>query len=259
MPASYAHDRFGKKVLPALPPDTRQCIQRFRRMFDMGLQGPDFFFYYNPVMKTKTGSLGGTFHNQSGQEFFTRCCAAATSEAGRAYLYGLLGHYTLDSLCHPFVDRMVSEGKARHVALESEFDRFLMAADANPSPSTYSVSGHLKLTRGECMTAATFFPPATGAQVYQGVRIMAFALNFLASGNRQKREKLLKKINPGLLDSFVPEAEVTEYARLDQELLARFDRSLTLYPELLAQLQAHMEHGTPLGEDFAPTFETGRL
>lgn len=259
MPASYAHYRFGKKVLPNLPPDTRQCIQRFRRMFDMGLQGPDFFFYYNPVMKTQTGSLGGMFHEQSGQEFFTRCCAAASSEAGRAYLYGLLGHYTLDSVCHPFVDRMVSEGKARHVALESEFDRFLMAADGKSSPSTYCISDHLKLTRGECMTVASFFPPATGAQVYQGVRIMAFALNFLAGGNRAKREKLLKKINPGLLDSFVPEAAVTEYARLDEELLARFDRCLTLYPKLLAQLEDHRKQGTPLGEDFAPTFETGRL
>lgn len=42
MPASYAHYRFGKQVLPALPAEIRQNIQRFRRLYDMGLQGPDF-------------------------------------------------------------------------------------------------------------------------------------------------------------------------------------------------------------------------
>ena len=70
MPASYAHYRFGKLLLPQLPADVRQTIQRFRRMYDLGLQGPDFFFYYNIFMKTSTGALGSTFHRQTGQEFF---------------------------------------------------------------------------------------------------------------------------------------------------------------------------------------------
>ena len=97
MPASYAHYRFGKQVLPTLPADVRQCIQRFRRLYDMGLQGPDFFFYYNPVMKTAVGGLGEHFHSQTGQVFFDHACKAASSEAARAYLYGLLCHYCLDS------------------------------------------------------------------------------------------------------------------------------------------------------------------
>ena len=66
MPASYAHYRFGKLLLPSLPVHVRQTIQRFRRMYDMGLQGPDFFFYYNPFLHTATGELGRVFHRQTG-------------------------------------------------------------------------------------------------------------------------------------------------------------------------------------------------
>ena len=54
MTANYAHYRFGKQLLPQLPADVRQCIQRFRRMYDMGLHGPDIFFYHNPLMKSAT-------------------------------------------------------------------------------------------------------------------------------------------------------------------------------------------------------------
>ena len=47
MPAHYAHYRFGCQLLPTLPANVRRPIQRFRRLFDMGLQGPDLFFYHN--------------------------------------------------------------------------------------------------------------------------------------------------------------------------------------------------------------------
>ena len=254
MPASYAHYRFGKQVLAQLPADAQQCIHRFRRLFDMGLQGPDFFFYYNPVMKTATGALGGKFHGQSGREFFTRAAAAATSEAARAYLYGLLGHYCLDSRCHPFVNRVVSEGQARHVALESEFDRYLMERDGLPAPHAQDMSPHIRLTRGECVTVAAFFPPATPQAVNRGVKNMALCLRFLAGKNRRRVRRLLNLVDRRLCDSLVPEEPVAEYARMDSELLARFHHAVRDYGELFAQLQRHMDGGQALGEAFEPSF-----
>ena len=86
MPASYAHYRFGKLLLPQLPSDVRQCIQRFRRMYDVGLQGPDIFFYHNIFRKTATGELGSVIHRQTGRDFFPVACRAAASDAARAYL-----------------------------------------------------------------------------------------------------------------------------------------------------------------------------
>lgn len=254
MPANYAHYRFGKQVLPALSADVRQCIQRFRRMYDMGLHGPDIFFYFNPFMTTAVGDLGEKFHRQSGQEFFARACLKADSEAARAYLYGLLGHYCLDSICHPFVQKMEEAGEAGHVALESEFDRYLMAMDGIAQPHTYDLTRHMKLTRGECMTVAEFYPPATGANVSHSVKFMGFATRFLSGGNWEKREKLLKKLKPSVCDNRIPAEPVEGFARMDSELLARFNRCVKKYPDLLAQLTAHMKTGVPLGEDFTPDF-----
>ena len=250
MPASYAHYRFGKLLLPNLPADVRQNVQRFRRMYDMGLQGPDFFFFYNPFVKTATVKLGSVFHHQTGQEFFQVACKAATSDAAKAYLYGLLAHYCLDTACHPFVDRMAETGEAAHVPLEAEFERYLLALDGVAEPHRYDHSRFLKVTRGESMTVSAFYPPATGMEVHGSVRAMAFGLKFLAGKNRETREKLLKKLSPALCDFFIPSEPVTAWARMDSELLARFNRALKRYPELLEQLRS----GEPLGEDFAPDF-----
>lgn len=254
MPAIYAHYRFGKQVLPALPADVRQCIQRFRRMYDMGLQGPDFFFYYNPFTKTPVGDLGNRFHAQSGQTFFTRVCAQADSEAARAYLYGLLGHYCLDSTCHPFVNRMDTIGEADHVALESEFERHLLAKDRLLPPHTQDLSRYIKLTRGECMTVAGFYPPATGGNVNLSVRFMGFAARFLNNPNREKTERLLKKLKPGLLVHMIPEEEIPEFALMVSELQEYYGQAAEKYPVLLRQLLSHMKSGEPLGEDFVPSF-----
>lgn len=254
MPSPYAHYRFGRELLPTLPADVRQCIQRFRRVFDVGLQGPDLFFYYNPLTATKIGALGGHFHAQSGQEFFSFAGTKADSEVARAYLYGLLGHYCLDSTCHPYIQSLVQIGEARHVALESEFDRYLLLRDGEPNPHTCDMSKHLKLTRGECMTVAEFYPPATGANISRSVKIMAFARKFLAHPQEEKRRKLLEKLQPGLSDHMIPGQDDPELALYVAELEELYRQAGEKYPRLLAQLQEHMASGTPLGEDFIPTF-----
>ena len=252
MPASYAHYRFGKLLLPTLPADVRQTIQRFRRMYDMGLQGPDFFFYYNVLMKTATGDLGKTFHRQTGQEFFTVAGKAATSDAAKAYLYGLLGHYCLDSTCHPFVNQVDKIGEARHVPLESELERFLLALDKEPSPEAYDVSKHIRITRGECMTVAEFFPGVSGGQVFWSIRSMAIAKKFLANPKRQN-SPLRDKI-PGLYDQMIPAEENPDWVPYIRELNDLYEQALERYPQLLSQLTAHLETGEALEESFAPCF-----
>lgn len=254
MPANYAHHRFGKQILPELPADVRQCIQRFRRMYDMGLHGPDIFFYYNPFLKTAVGELGEKFHMQTGQVFFPTAAKAATSEAARAYLYGLLGHYCLDSVCHPYVRQLVDIGEAKHVALESEFDRYLLALDKIPTPYTYDLSKRFKLTRGECMTVAEFYPGTTGANVSQSVKVMTFATKFLANPNRARTEGLLKRVKPSLCENLIPENEVEGLALYVGELYDLYDQALKNYPVLLEQLLAHMQTEEPLGEAFASNF-----
>lgn len=255
MPANYAHYRFGKQLLSGMCPNDRRSIQRFRRLYDMGLHGPDIFFYHNPLIKTATGQLGGVFHAQSGQEFFARVCAQAGSEAGRVYLLGLLGHYCLDSLCHPYVEKKEADGSARHVELESEFDRYLLESDGVPQPHTYDGSAHMRLTRGECVTVALFYPPATPANINACVRNMARATRFLVGENRKHVRRLLRLTrSPAIEDQLMPEHGDDRWLWMDSEMLVLYNRALKRYPGLLSQLDEHMRTGEPLGQDFAPAF-----
>jgi len=254
MPATYAHYRFGKLLLPHLPADVRQCIQRFRRMYDLGLQGPDFFFFYNPFVRTATVKLGSVFHHQTGQEFFSVACKAATSDAAKAYLYGLLGHYCLDSTCHPFINRLVEIEEAKHIPLESEFERFLLALDGEASPATYNNGKHIKLTRGECMSIAEFYPGCTGGKVSRGFRFMAWFAKFLSHPNRARQTKILETIKPGLCDYMIPAEENEDLAPYIRELQDLYGQALEKYPRLLEQVLEHVQTGKDFGQEFTPDF-----
>lgn len=254
MPAYYAHYRFGKQALPLVSPQVRQCIQRFRRMYDLGLNGPDFFFYYYPFLKTETRQLGKVFHRQSGREFFTEACKAATSEAARAYLYGLLGHYCLDATCHPYVNQLVQIAEAKHVPLESELDRYLLEQDGETSPHTFSPGKRLKPTRGECMTIAEFYPGTTGARVSQSFGSMSFITNLLANPSRAGVVRLFSRFYPSLPEHGIPEEPSEALLPYVSELELFYREALQRYPVLLEQILAQLQDGTPLGEDFDPTF-----
>ena len=254
MPANYAHHRFGREVVKAMPAEARQCITRFRRMYDLGLHGPDIFFFYNPYWKTAVGDLGNQFHTMTGRDFFPAACRAANSEAARAYLYGLLAHYCLDSACHPFVNRLHSIGEAKHAVLESEFDRFLLVQDGEPEPEHYDIGKKLHLTRGECMTVAEFYPGATGGNISRCVRSMAFSTKFLSSGNPARRKALLDKLKSGISDQMIPAKENEELTFYVSELKALYDEAVEAYPRLLDALSAHMASGAELGADFEANF-----
>lgn len=254
MPASYAHQRFGAQVLKTMPAEQRQCVQRFRRMFDAGLHGPDIFFYYNPFWKNAVCDLARDFHRQTGQEFFRAACKAASSEAARAYLYGLLAHYCLDSLCHPLVNQLDSIGEAKHTLLESEFDRYLLALDGEQDPAHFDAGKRLRLTRGECMTAAEFYPGVEGGQVNRSVKAMAFFIRYLATGNVQRKKAFLDKLKPGLTDHMIPAEENEEFALYVRELKDRYDEAAGRYPFLLEAITAHMDSGRDLGGLFEPNF-----
>lgn len=254
MPANYAHYRFGRDLIPQLPADVRQCVQRFRRMYDLGLFGPDFFFYYFPFVKNSTRALGAAFHMQSGQEFFTNACKAATSEAARAYLYGLLGHYCLDSVCHPYINRLAEIEEARHVPLESEFERLLLVMDRIPQPHLHDMSGKAKPTRGECMTIAEFYPGATGGKVSLSYKSMAYYVKLLVTPSREKTVRFYTKFHTSLPEYRVPEEENEALSLYTRELLALYEQAAERYPALLAEITALLQEGTPLSKAFAPNF-----
>ena len=49
--------------------------------------------------------------------------SAHDKDAARAYFYGLLCHFTLDSICHPYIHTAMKEFNVTHAATETAFDR----------------------------------------------------------------------------------------------------------------------------------------
>ena len=260
MPAHYAHYRFGDKLLPTLPANVSRPSLRFRRLFDMGTQGPDLFFYYNILTDNAVDKLGKKLHTMTGREFFGMICRRLRlepTEAGQAYLYGLLAHYCLDRTCHKKIREITEDGKIGHIELETEFDRYLMTLDGIPFPENFDNSRHMTLTKGECVTVANLYPSIKPGDVLQSVQTMAGVTKFLATpkGNRRAwMQKAAKKVVKKFTPFIMGEGPNRNCAHLDEELKTLYDEAFALYPLLLEQLTAHMTYNAPLGEEFEETF-----
>ena len=69
MPCIYAHNSFGKEVQKILPKPLKNTIRRHPAAFRIGLQGPDFLFFYHPLLKCKTNQLGYHQHSHAFDAF----------------------------------------------------------------------------------------------------------------------------------------------------------------------------------------------
>ena len=260
MPAVYAHYRFGTELLPSLPADVRKTIARFRGLYEMGLHGPDIFYYSSPVIHTGTDYLGIKFHEQTGREFFARVCRAvrmARSEGAQAYLYGLLTHYCLDSRCHEVISRLAQEENLQHLELETEFERYLLEKDGKVPAYAQDLSPHIALTAGECETVSRFYPPATASAVSRSVKNMAFYTRLLAAPDGVGRTVLEKGIRvmprevQGMLMGKTPNAACAIHC---EKLMESYQSCVEVFSSYLEQLREHMTYSAQFGEEFDKVF-----
>ena len=254
MPAAYAHLRFGWEV--ALPGRHGALPRNFPQLYNIGLQGPDPFFFYNPLFPTATGKQGYLLHNTSGQAFFTKaleCYRKAPSDGARAYLFGLLGHYCLDSHCHPLIYQVTEKDQPTHVELETEFDRFLQQLDGK-LPQDRSIGQYLRLTKGELATIAAFYPETAPRSLRWCLGNMLRIYQLTTSKNRRMARFLLNfggKNGRGLIPTVGPNKNC---AHLNNTLLDCYQWALDDYPALARELALALDEGTPLSDIFAPTF-----
>lgn len=260
MPSNYAHYRFGTELIGRLDPQQRRTVQRFRQLFDMGLHGPDLFFHHDPLFQTPARKLGRKYHAQTGKVFFERVCRSIRmnpSEGAMAYLYGVLAHYALDSLCHPFVNRMAQQGKCTHNEIETEFERFLLETDDKKPPYLQDLSAHITLTPGECETVALFYPPVSSGTIRKCVKNMAANTRFLVMPQGIRRDvvsRAMHLITPDTAGLVMPVHPNRKCTGLNKSLLRLYEMAMNRYPVLLDQIQAHMTRNAPLGPDFSTIF-----
>lgn len=191
MPAIITHDFFGQDVyheLHATIGETRDEYEAFL----LGNQGPDPLFYtvISPSLR-EFHQLGSTMHNVKPTELinaFKQSLSVLTEDErpiGRAYAFGFLCHYTLDSAMHPLVfaneyavcDAGIeglsrSDGHEVHGTIESELDEMVLftirhqtIASFNPSveilkASDFTLETVSKMYAYVAMTVYGLFIPA---------------------------------------------------------------------------------------------------
>ncbi len=260
MPSYYAHFRFGTAALDLLPADSQRTVQRFRRLYDAGLYGPDLFYNSYGAGKNSGTALGIRCHGQTGRTFFTRVCRSIRmerSEAASSYLYGALCHYVLDSVMHPYILQLSADTGVSHPRLEAEFDRYLLELDGKLPADPKLLTAHLKLTDGECETVAKFYPPATAKMVHRalGSTVRFLDMSMMPEGpTRRILEKGLDLLGKDMGSMLLNPQPDPRCAHLCPEILARYRETLEQFPEYLRQLQAHMTYSTGLEDLFDRPF-----
>lgn len=133
MPSVYAHERFGWQVFKRLPEPVRAVVEKHRRQFGIGLQGPDFFFFYKAWKSTPVAELGLRIHRTPAAELFSgfreMLRDREKDSMETACAIGTVCHFMLDSTCHWYVDEQIKETGESHNTIETEFERYLMEKD----------------------------------------------------------------------------------------------------------------------------------
>ena len=202
MPAFYTHYRFGCDVLKQLPENIRSICTAHRGLFDIGLHGPDIYFFYRPVLPNKVNRIGYAAHKRSGRYFLQRAqkviASAHDKDAARAYFYGLLCHFTLDSICHPYIHTAMKEFNVTHAATETAFDRALLLKDGK-DPQHFDPCGHFEVnTRNAAVITPFYTPEATVALTEKSISSMVFYGRVLFTPNKALR----RAIDTGLYITF---------------------------------------------------------
>lgn len=193
MPTTYTHDIFGKEVYKRLPREIKAVVREEKRLYLIGLHGPDILFYYHPFFKNKVSKTGYDLHEKEASEFFCRNIVRYQEEPSKglmAYLIGFTCHFILDSCCHPYVSEYEKKNGVSHAGIETELDRYYMLREGK-DPLRYrpgvSISPSLKSNR---IIAGTFLG-ISEKQIAAALKGMKFYTDIMVCKTKRKREFLL--------------------------------------------------------------------
>lgn len=261
MPTTYTHYKFGKDVLDTLPEPLRISIEKNRDLFDLGLHGPDILFYHHPLCWNPVNKEGSSLHKEMADVFFTKAAdiikTSKVSSRSRAYIYGFICHFVLDSICHQYIEKMIQVSGIGHYEIEMELDRYLMCEDGL-DPIVYDPTGHLHADRTEAEVIAPFFKSLDVATAKKTLQSMKVCLKFLMYSGK-KRDVFIKKIlkttgmsdKYGLFMSEHANPDCIEYCRL---LKKKYMDAVPLAGELIMQYQRVLFEGEELSSKFHKTF-----
>ncbi len=155
MPGFATHYLFGVKNLQQLKRSAAceilfHSIDSYKTVFQLGLQGPDVFFYHL-ASQVKKGRPGSVTHKTWTGDFLKSLIQVPElfwkqdeCSIAQAYAAGFIGHYILDTQMHPYVyyktgygAQLKVKGYAEHICLESDIDTCNLMRYAKCLPSEF--------------------------------------------------------------------------------------------------------------------------
>ena len=161
MPGYVTHYIFGREVYHNLKNNSlKKNLYYNRTAYGLGLQGPDIFFYYLPSYVLEGHNIGALAHVCETGAFFqgliesrSQFSSCTDLNIAEAYLMGFLGHYTLDTICHPYIyamthfkDKKEKAYFSRHAYLETDIDTALLDMKLHRQPCNFHPEDTIRLT-----------------------------------------------------------------------------------------------------------------
>lgn len=261
MPAIYAHYRFGSMVYEKLPSERKKQITH-KDLFDIGLSGPDFFFYYLPVKKCKINQIGYDVHYMKGSEFFRRAKYQKQfvndPDAYFSYLCGILCHYVLDLSCHSYIEKKIQTDGVSHTDIEADFERYLLLLDGFNPIEHHSVD-HFKVNKKNAEVISAFFPESTSNEVLKSLLWMVSLERLFFADKSWKRNLLYRLFHlfhcDDMKNHVMPDSSLDLCQDSNLRLEKLLNKAVPLAIDMLEELIAFIYDNKPLSSRFTPTFE----
>lgn len=252
MPGFTTHYILGMKAYNDLPASQlKYIIAKYRWLYQLGLQGPDMFFYNIPILRHRDyRNVGSYMHEHHVQDFFAcylrRLSAIASRqqrEEGLAYFCGFLCHYIGDSICHPYVygrigydpNNQSNHTYGLHAALENDIDALLLWKYKKKKPSQFNQAATICLNGMEIQFISRFLSECinevyypitysnnfqvTPRMIHRSILALRFGCRTLADPLGKKRNKVAFFENIFMKNPVASSKLVTDEVKNPREVL----------------------------------------
>ena len=211
MPGFTTHYLFGWNTYKHfLHTELKKTLREHHAAYSLGLQGPDLFFYFLPSYLVHADNIGATAHEKRTGAFLhcllesRRLFSNQTQQQiAEAYIAGFLGHYLLDTHCHPYIywksnfKEKNSRYHGAHMRLEVDIDTELLQFYKHKLPSHFRAESTILLTPLQRRTIAAIlyyaytksFPELHIRRITMraSIRSMQFGIRLLRDTSGQKK------------------------------------------------------------------------
>ena len=212
MPGFFTHYIAGQNVLEKLPEEIQEVLNKRKSVYDLGLQGPDFFNYFGVPLKPDVSihRMSMMLHERSVDEWMSLIYRyiAKQEDADREiilpYFYGYLVHYAVDCAVNPYIlyrsgfatpnTPLVERFDLYRKRINTAIDQIMLKKHMNKTPSEINIDDMFWVTYNELLEICRIYP--VNVKTIYGKDI---SREDVIKAYQDMNARMKKRIKPGLL------------------------------------------------------------